>query len=41
MLPVPSETFGDRLAQIFEDDLGELATLFAQIIARGSVTRHG
>ena len=40
MLPVPSETFGDRLAKIFEDELGELATLFAQIVARGSVTKE-
>lgn len=39
MLPVPSESFGDRFAQNFEDDLGELATLFAQIIVRGSVTK--
>ena len=38
-LPVPSSTFGDRLAQVFADGLGALAPLFEEIILRGSVTR--
>jgi hypothetical protein len=38
-IPVPSKTFGDRLAQVFADGLGELAPLFSEIVTRGSVTR--
>lgn len=40
MLPVPSKTFGDRLAQIFDDELGELSELFAEMIARGTATKE-
>lgn len=39
VLPVPSKTYGDRLAQIFEEELGERAALFAQLITRGSATK--
>lgn len=40
ILPVPSKTFGDRLAQILEDELGELASLFVELIARGSASKQ-
>ena len=40
VLPVPSKTFGDRLAQIFDDELGEHTRLFVEIINRGSVTKE-
>lgn len=40
VLPVPSKTYGDRLAQIFEEELGERAALFAQLIIRGSATKE-
>lgn len=38
-IPVPSRTFGDRLAKVFADSLGDLAPLFSAILARGAVTR--
>ncbi len=38
-IPVPSKIFGDRLALVFTDQIGALATLFSEIIVRGSVTR--
>lgn len=38
-IPVPSKTFGDRLARVFAESLGDVATLFAEIIGRGVVTR--
>ncbi len=38
-IPVPSETVGDRLAQVFAEELAELAELFSDAIARGVVTR--
>ncbi|TQE99093.1 MAG: hypothetical protein FKY71_10410 [Spiribacter salinus] len=36
-LPVPSKAIGDRLADAFEESLGETAPLLADIIGRGSV----
>jgi hypothetical protein len=37
-IPVPSEAVGERLAQVFADELGELAALFREIMDRGAVT---
>lgn len=39
LLPVPSEAYGDPLADSFDSDLGELTDLFSTIIARGLVTK--
>lgn len=39
ILPVPSNTFGDRFARILEDELGEHASLFLELIARGSASK--
>ena len=38
-IPVLSKTVGDRLARVFAEELGELAELFGEVIARGVVTR--
>lgn len=37
-LPVPSELYGQRLAEIFENDLGPLAKLFAECAMQGTAT---
>jgi hypothetical protein len=37
-LPVPSPEIGDRLATVFEDSIGEAASLFYEVIRRGYVT---
>ena len=38
-IPVPSKTVGDQLARVFNEELGEVAELFGEVIARGVVTR--
>lgn len=37
-LPIPTNELGDRLAQSFEESIGEAAASFYEVIQRGSVT---
>ncbi|MEQ8665631.1 MAG: hypothetical protein RIC16_07880 [Rhodospirillales bacterium] len=39
VIPVPSNTVGDRLAQAFSEELGDVAELFVDVIGRGVVMR--
>lgn len=37
-LPLPSKDIGERLAAVFESSVGELATLFYDVVQRGNVS---